>query len=367
MEKIEKITRILEEVITYQDLKNYIKNNIPLNHYIGFELSGLAHLGTALLTSIKIKDFQECGINTNIFLADWHSWINDKLGGDMENIKNFGVNYFKEVFSATLKSIGAQEVNFILASEFYKKNDHYWEIVIEIAKHTTLARVKRSIDILGREKKENIDFAKLIYPIMQVADIFAGGFNLVHAGMDQRKAHVIARQVAFKIKRGGIYFKEKRLKPIALHQPLLPSLSKPPIWPLDEKNISKVKTELKMSKSKPEGCIFVHDSPQEIKEKIMKAFCPPNSTIYNPVLSIARLIILPLKEIFKVKTQNGSVKTYTDQKSLIQDYQDGLIHPLDLKESVIEDLTQIIYPIYKHFSSGYGKQLKETIISLISR
>ena len=45
---------------------------------------------------LKVKDFVEAGIECSIFLADWHTWINDKLGGDRETIKRVAVGYFKE-------------------------------------------------------------------------------------------------------------------------------------------------------------------------------------------------------------------------------------------------------------------------------
>lgn len=362
-QKIQKITRLSEEILTLEDLKSFLEKKIPLRHYIGFELSGLAHLGTALLTSIKIKDFQECGLETNIFLADWHSWINEKLGGDLEIIRNFGVIYFKEVFNITLKSLGAQPVNFILASQMYKESDIYWETVIEIAKLTTLARAQRSIDILGRQMEKEIDLAKLIYPIMQVADIFVGGFNFVHAGIDQRKAHVIARQVALKIKKSPLYFKNQKIKPIIFHQPLLLSLAKPPVIPQNEKEFNDIKVNLKMSKSKPEGCLFVHDLPEDIERKILKAFCPPQNVFLNPILNLVELIILPLTNKIKVKTQHG-FKNYANFEELKLDYAQGNIHPLDLKESVSQSLIQILKPIYEYFKKGYGLEIKKTIEEL---
>ena len=60
--------------------------------------------------------------------------------------------------------------------------------------------MQRSITILGRKEGESVDFAKLMYPAMQVADIFYMGVNIAHAGMDQRKAHVVARDVATKMR-----------------------------------------------------------------------------------------------------------------------------------------------------------------------
>ena len=88
----------------------------------------------------------------------------------------------------------------MLGTDLYHHNDAYWATLIDVAKNTSLARMQRSITILGRREGESVDFAKLIYPPMQVADIFIQGINLAHAGMDQRKAHVVARDVAAKMR-----------------------------------------------------------------------------------------------------------------------------------------------------------------------
>jgi tyrosyl-tRNA synthetase len=99
-EKFDLIVKRTEEVLTENDLKSYLETNVPLNHYIGFEISGKIHLGTGLICMSKIKDFLDAGVNCSIFLADWHSWINDKLGGDMDKIQKIGVGYFKEGLKA---------------------------------------------------------------------------------------------------------------------------------------------------------------------------------------------------------------------------------------------------------------------------
>ena len=105
-EKLELIKRNLEEVMTEEDLKNLVESGEKLKHYIGFEISGKIHLGTGLMCMSKVKDFMDAGIDCSVFLADWHTWINDKLGGNREIIKKIAVSYFKEGMKASLKCIG---------------------------------------------------------------------------------------------------------------------------------------------------------------------------------------------------------------------------------------------------------------------
>ncbi len=361
MDKLSLIINNLEEVLTEDDLKNLIRNKNRLVHYIGFEISGLIHLGTGLMSSLKIKDFQKAGVKCHIFLADWHSYINDKLGGDLKIIKETAVKYYQEAFKVCLEQIGgnSQKLEFILGSELYHNNDLYWLTFIEISKNTTLARIQRSIDIMGRKLKEEIDFAKLCYPPMQVADIFAIGANLVHAGLDQRKAHVIARDVALKLKFKPLLDKNKKpIKPIALHHHILLGLAKPPKWPITESELKEILVELKMSKSKPESCVFIHDSKEEVESKILRAFCPPKETLFNPPLDWLVNLVLPIKKEISIKTSEG-IKKYKehDKAKILKDYQNGLIHPLDLKEVLIKNLWEILEPIHNHFKNEKFKKI----------
>ena len=123
------------------------------------------------------------GVDVSIFLADWHTWINNKLGGNMEVIQKIGVPFFKEALIAAYKCVGGnpKDLKFILGSELYHNNDKYWETVIDVSKNTNLARIQRSITIAGRKEGESVSFALMLYPVMQVADIFAQKINFAHA------------------------------------------------------------------------------------------------------------------------------------------------------------------------------------------
>src|SRR3972149_9420973 len=94
-EKFNLIKKNTEEILGEEELKEVLKKNEPLKHYIGFEISGKIHLGTGLMCMSKVKDFIDAGVNCSIFLADWHTWINDKLEGNLDTIKKIAVGYFK--------------------------------------------------------------------------------------------------------------------------------------------------------------------------------------------------------------------------------------------------------------------------------
>lgn len=71
-----------EEVLTEDELREYLETGQELKHYIGFEISGFVHIGTGVISMSKLVDMQRAGIKTSILLADVHSWLNDKLGGE---------------------------------------------------------------------------------------------------------------------------------------------------------------------------------------------------------------------------------------------------------------------------------------------
>lgn len=369
--KIDFITRNTEEVLTDEDLENLIKSDTPLKHYIGFEISGMVHLGTGLISMGKVADFLKAGVECTVFLADWHTFINEKLDGKWSTIKKVANDYFKEAMIASLKCFDAdwEKVNFVLGSDLYENSTH-WQTLMEVSQNTTLNRVQRSLDIAGRKAGEGVDFAKLIYPPLQVADIFTLGVNIAHAGMDQRKAHVIAREVADKLDVKPLKnSKGEKISPVCVHHPMLAGLEKPPQWPIEELSREMI-IDMKMSKSNPRSCIFVHDSPEEIKQKIKKAFCPPKEITYNPIIDwVERLIFWGQNRVekgleIKREEKHGGNVVYTDIDKLKQDYKSGELHPLDLKNAVADWLIEKLAPARKHFQSGKAKQGLELIKNL---
>jgi len=345
-----------EELLVKNDLKTFFDEGREIDHYIGFEISGFIHLGTGLVAGAKIADFQKAGIKCRVFLADWHAWINNKLGGDFDTIKRIALGYFKEGMAVSIKIMGGDpgNVDFVLGSDLYEEHTKYWSTVINVSKNLTLARVRKSITIMGRQKQEDVNFAQLIYPPMQVADIFAQDISLAHSGMDQRKAHVIAREVANKI---------GREKPVAIHHKLLLGLTQPPIWPVEKDKLKELLSQMKMSKSVPKSAVFIHDSPKEIKDKLNKAFCPAQNVEFNPVLDWADTLIFRDGEaeltIRRPEKYGGDI-TYYDYKSLSSDFASGNLHPMDLKKGVSEKIVELLEPAREKFAKPkYSKMLQE--------
>lgn len=219
---------------------------------------------------------------------------------------------------------------------------------------------------MGRGEGEEVDFAKLLYPAMQVADIFTGGFHFSHAGIDQRKANVIARDVANQIKFSPLKIDNEIVKPIAVHHHLLLGLEKPPAG---EKNAEDAQTSMKMSKSKPDSAVFIHDSEDEIRRKIKKAYCPEGEIEFNPIIDWAEYLIFSTEEKIIVSRKpeyggNLTLKNIDELKKIFSAKggpasggKNKGLHPDDLKNFVAEYLIELLKPAREHFSKREPKKM----------
>ena len=348
------ITRQTEEVLTPEGLKNMLDTGVKLKHYIGFEISGKVHLGTGIMTGAKIADFQKAGVDCSCFLATWHAWINNKFGGDMETIRKASA-YFEEALRASIEVMGGDEekVNFVNADKFYHNNDKFWLQVVEISKHMTVNRALRAITIMGRQEGDAVPLAYLFYPAMQVADGFALEANIVHAGLDQRKAHVIAREVGDKLTILPLKAGDAG-KPVAVHHHLLLGLKAPPNWPIPQERISEALSSMKMSKSIPGSAIFVNDSPEDIRKKMNEAFCPAKESDFNPVLDYAKhLIFRDDKAVLEIDrpAKFGGPVTFTSYQDLENAFTQGALHPMDLKNATSRYLVEMMKPVHAYFDA----------------
>jgi len=318
------------EIITEDELLELFKKNPNPKCYIGLEVSGLLHLGSLMTTGYKIRDFIEAGVHCTVFLADWHTMINDKLGGDLEKISIVS-KYYKEAFEMFCPGVHIKTGSQLYSEE---KNKEYWKDLVLFTKHMSLARTMRTLTIMGRsEKEEKVDLAKLLYPPMQAVDIHYLDLDIVHAGMDQRKIHMLVREIFPKM---GKDWKV----PVAVHQKLLPGLSQP-------SSFTDSKIPSKMSKSDPNSTIFIHDDDAVIKSKINKAWCEEGNIENNPLLEILKEIIFrEYKEVPVERPEKfGGNVSYYEYSQLESDFANKKLHPTDLKQTVSRLLTPKISKI----------------------
>ena len=351
-EKIAKVVRNTEEIVTLDDLRRVFETTAHPRGYIGFEPSGLVHIGW-LVWMNKVKDLLEVGVNFYVLEATWHAYINDKLGGDMDLIRK-AARYTRKVMEGF--GIDVSRIKFIDAEELVSDKE-YWAILIRSAKKASLARVRRALTIMGRKSSEaETDFSKLIYPLMQVTDIFYLDLDIALGGTDQRKAHMLARDLAEAL---------KRKKPVAIHTPIITGLQGPSKRMEVQGEIDEIYSDYKMSKSKPETAIFVHDTPEEIRAKIRKAYCPPRETQFNPIMEINKYLLFTqpgFKLYIDRPAKYGGPLEVSSYEELEKIYREGKLHPLDLKNATAEYLIKLLKPIRdKILGDNEARELLEVL------
>jgi len=116
----------------------------------------------------------------------------------------------------------------------------------------------------------------------------------------------------------------------------------------------------KMSKSKPDSSIFVHDSMEEIERKLLNAFCPAKIAENNPVMEYCEYIIFPSLEKMEIKRPEkyGGNAEFHSYSELENAYVKGELHPLDLKKAAAESIESLVKPIRAHFEKeGKAREL----------
>jgi len=326
-----------EEVVTDHELRTIFETVSYPKHYIGLEISGMLHLGSLILTGFKINDFIKAQVQCTVFLADWHSYINDKLYGSWSKIKEFS-EYYSDAFKYFCPGITIET-----GSELYHKTNRYWENIVHFSKLISLQRTIRSLTIMGRTGRDNLDIAQLLYPPMQSVDIKALDLDIVHAGMDQRKIHMLVREV----------FPKLGWKvPVSVHHHLLPGLSEPV-----KLGSGNTETFSKMSKSNPSSGIIIHDDEETIRNKINRGFCPLGTAENNPILELIKYVIFhEYDEIIIERPQKyGGNVAYATYKDLEREYVERKVHAMDLKNATAKYLNQIIEPVRNHFKGREPK------------
>lgn len=355
-ERVKLLNEVGQEIITTDELSDFLTKNETFTCYDGFEPSGQMHIAAGILRVININKAVATGAHFKMLVADWHAYLNNKMDGDLEKIKTVG-KYFIEVWKAA--GMDMNHVEFLWASEIVK-DPAYWELVMKIAKTNSIKRFAHSAEIIGRAESDSLTLAQLMYVAMQAADIFYLNAHVTQLGMDQRKVNMLAREIANQL---GFQ------KPLVVSHHMLLGLQHKPTGA--ETDVVSRTIELKMSKSNPDSAIFMTDSTEEIARKIAKAYCPEGIVKENPILEYCKYIIfeslerLGLSEVTLARPEKfGGNVSFASYEALENAFVNKEIHPMDLKNTVAKLLDQLLQPVRAHFETNEeAKKLLEQVKS----
>jgi tryptophanyl-tRNA synthetase len=191
-----------------------------------------------------------------------------------------------------------------------------------VKEHTELAWLLSTVTPVGdllrmtqykekmKEFKEKLGAGILNYPILMTADILLYKADVVPVGRDQQQHVELSRTIARRFnKLFGEVFIEPKVK----------------LQKTGAKIMALNNPKKKMSKSIPEGCLYLFDEPEEIKMKIMKAVTDPGKKIiYDPQKKPGISNLLTIFSLFSGKSikeleREFSRKGYEEfKKSLIK-------------------------------------------------
>lgn len=349
-EKIRIVKEVGEEIINEKELIELFKKKEHPIAYDGFEPSGRIHIAQGLLRSINVNKLTSTGIKFRFWVADWFGMLNNKMGGDLEKIKIVG-KYFIEVWKAC--GMDLDNVEFIWTSEFIAEHPEYWTTVLKLSMNTTVQRVLRCGQIMGREESTSNPSSQILYPLMQAADIHHLGADIAQLGMDQRKVNMLARDVFPKL---GF------VPPVVVSHHMLMGLTEPKT----EATGIDAAIDKKMSKSNPNSAIFMTDTEDEIKKKFKKAYCPEGQAKDNPILEYFKYIIFEKYDKILVERPEkfGGNLEFNSYEELEKTFVEKGVHPLDIKNTCTKYINELLEPIRKHFEENKeAKDLLEQVNS----
>ncbi|MEK7547105.1 MAG: tryptophan--tRNA ligase [Patescibacteria group bacterium] len=214
----------------------------------GIQPTGRLHIGNYLGALKNFVELQNSGkYQCYFFIADLHALTENPEAKNLhENIKNLAADFIAVGLNPK-KSVIFQQSKIPAHSEL-------WWILSIITPPGELERMTQFKD-KSRKQIENINAGLLYYPVLMASDILLYDAEGVPTGDDQDQHLELARTLARKFNtRFGKTFKEP--KNIHTAAPRIMDLRVP---------------GKKMSKSDPMGCLFIDDSPEEIRSKIMSA------------------------------------------------------------------------------------------------
>jgi tyrosyl-tRNA synthetase len=321
MDAYERLTRNAAEVVTEEEVRALAEDPEGRRAYVGYEPSGVLHVGH-MLTANKLIDLQEAGFEVVVLLADVHAYLNDK--GTFEEIRETAERMRAQFLAYGLDDT---QTEFVYGSEYQFDREYVLDLhALEL--ETSLSRAERAMSEI--QSGDTVTVSQAVYPLMQALDIEYLDLDLAVGGMEQRKVHMLARDVLPKVGYEA---------PTCLHTPLIADL---------DTGVGKMSSSAGVT-------ISMEDSTEDIEEKVAGAFCPPTRDPEpdedgrereNPVLQLFEYHVFPRFDgvVVERPEQYGGNLTYDDYESLAADVESGDLHPADAKGALATYLDRLVAP-----------------------
>jgi tryptophanyl-tRNA synthetase len=276
----------------------------------GMQPTGRLHIGNYLGALKNFRELQNSGkYQCYFFLADLHALTEGPEPRALAtNILNLTADYLAMGLDPK-KSVIYQQSQIAAHSELA------W-VLNTVTPMGDLERMTQYKDKAARQAA-NVNAGLFTYPVLMAADIILYDAKFIPVGEDQLQHLELARTVARKFNaRFGETFVEP--KGLLTQTPRVMSLKDP---------------SRKMSKSDPDGCLFLDDTPEDIKRKLARAVTDSDvSILYDPEKKPGLSNLLDIYGAFVGKDPHGVAidfegKQYSDLKVSLAELIAGYFAP----------------------------------------
>lgn len=227
---------------------NTMKPEYKVDVFTGIRPTGTLTVGNYLGAVAPVVNLQKDGHEALVFVADIHALTD----AEPTTAQKFTYDIVADYIALGLDT---SKTKIFTQSAIHNEIN---ELMVILARHTTVAELLRiptlKDKLKGDAQPENANALLLLYPVMMAADILLQRAKHVPVGDDQMPHLEITRVLArrFNTKYAEIFPEPQALK-------------------VETLRILSLKGHGKMSKSNPEGAIFLTDSPEVVADKIKRA------------------------------------------------------------------------------------------------
>jgi len=224
------------------------KNNLGVEIITGIRPTGNLTIANYLGAVAPILELQEKGLSPMVFVADLHALTDS----EPEVVKKY---IFEVVADYIALGVDPTKTKIFIQSEIEKEISLLTIYLSRLISVSELLRVPTLKDKLKNNAKlETANALLLLYPVMMASDILIQRSKTVPVGEDQLAHLEVARELArrFNKKYGNVFPEPKPM--------IIKSL-----------RVLSLKGDGKMSKSNPDGAIFLTDDKKTVIKKIKSA------------------------------------------------------------------------------------------------
>lgn len=304
---MEEIVKGIEQVIGYDILMDKIKAGDQLRIYWGISPSKIPTVN-CLLPLIKISHFLKANCRVIILFADLHDYLNSEK--PRWELLEYRTRYYELLIKKLLTLLGV-DINrlfFVKGTQFQLSTRYTIDVYKLLGKIDVNTAQTAGIGVVNQTNK----LSSLVYPVLQSLDEEYLDVDAELGTTDQANIFNFSQENLPKLGyRKRIHF-------------IIPTLKEIPISLLDTED--------------------------QITKKVNKVFCKKGD-ISNALIEFIKYIVYPILEIknkkFVIKEFNENDPEITLEKyeDLQQQYTEGQIHPILLKNFVTDFLKDFLKPL----------------------